>query len=128
MLDDRSCTQTLFSPNFDRMLNVDFLNDEQFYIWDVEKGEKFKKIPNDLIPLNLNEDLDYTNGSVKTVATRIQLISAEKMIFVNTDNIFGIGSCADEHDDHKIHRICKIDNMRDVGYDNHVLIDKEKLR
>jgi len=38
MLDERSSIQTLFSPNFDRMLNIDFLTDKKFYIWDVEKG------------------------------------------------------------------------------------------
>jgi hypothetical protein len=54
MLDKRSEKNTLFSPNFDFMLNCDFKKD-MFFIYNVAKDRTEVEIPNDLLSLRLGD-------------------------------------------------------------------------
>jgi len=54
MLDKRSGKNTLFSPNFDYMLNCDTKKDV-FFIYNVEKQRTEVEIPNDLLSQRLGD-------------------------------------------------------------------------
>jgi hypothetical protein len=54
MLDRRSEKNTLFSPNFNYMLNCD-LKKDHFFIYNVEKDTVEVEIPNDLLSMRLGE-------------------------------------------------------------------------
>jgi hypothetical protein len=73
MMCSRTKKNTLFSPNFDYMLNVD-INSFNIYIWDVLNKTREYDIPKDLLDLTPeNSDLPTTH-SIKDVASRIHLL------------------------------------------------------
>ena len=52
MMDDRTFKNSLFDPNFDYMLNIDFKS-SCFFIHNVRTNKKEVNIPNDLVSLRL---------------------------------------------------------------------------
>ena len=52
MMDDRTFKNSLFDPNFEYMLNIDFKS-SSFFIHNVRTNKKEVNIPNDLVSLRL---------------------------------------------------------------------------
>jgi hypothetical protein len=58
-MDLKSHKNTLFDPNFEYMLNIDFLT-EKFFIWNVEEGKRDEDIKNEkgeLKPFDCKENM-----------------------------------------------------------------------
>jgi len=79
-----------------------------------------------MVPLNLDSNKKETNGSVKTVASRIKLLDDNHFMAINIDNICAIAHLKSEKGNitEDVVNCIKVDNMRNVGYDDHAILDR----